>query len=151
MTSRRLPLLALVWLLGVVVATGIGLLAVRLVAAQVGEPAVPPVTGDVVARPPEASSAPSPSATGVQPSATAAPVVTASRSFRSAGGTVGVECAGRTARLVFATPAEGFALDEQSVAGPEVEVRFEADDTRVRSTVSCASGAPVLVEQRVDD
>ena len=42
------------------------------------------------------------------------------------------------------------ALDERAVSGPEAEVRFDGRGTRVRVRLSCATGAPQLVEQRSD-
>ena len=162
MTSRP-AVLVLVWLLGAVVATSVGMLAVRLVASQVGDPAVPPVsaqqaaagsaTPSAVASPPVVTSPPvalpSPVAPPSPTDSPAAPRV--SRTFTSAGGTVGAECRGTVPRLVYATPADGYALDERSVEGSELEVRFEAGETRVKLTISCASGSPVLVDEDVDD
>ena len=139
MRSRPV-VLVLVWLAGAVVATSVGLLAVRQVAAQVGDPAVPAGTGVV--------EAPSPVPTR-SPTRTA-PATTSSRTFTSVAGTVGVQCSGSAARLLYATPADGYALDEQSVVGSELEVRFEGRDTRVRMDLSCAGGQARLVDQRTD-
>ena len=147
MTGRRLRaplLLAVVWLLGALVATSIGVVAVRQVASEVGDPAVPelPVQAPVTSgRPPAAA----PSASPVTPDLPRA------QTFRSTGGTVAVECMGTAARLLYAAPSDGWRLDERSSAGQELEVRFESDEARVRLGVSCASGAPRLVEQRADD
>ena len=143
---RSRLLLVLVWAAGAVVATSIGLLAVRQVASSVGDPAVP-VLSDGVA-PSASPSASSPSPPQVRPSSPAAAVTSAS--FRSAGGTVGVQCAGATPSLLYATPADGYALDERSVEGVELEVRFEAGERRVKLTVSCAGGSPRLVEEETD-
>jgi hypothetical protein len=148
-TSRlRAPLLlGLVWLLGAVVATSVGVLAVRQVAAQVGDPAVPPVTTQTAPARTTPPTTPPVTAPGAQ--ATAAP--TATRTFTSPAGTLGAQCAGTTARLLYATPADGYAVDEQSVSGSELEVRFEGRGVRVRTSVSCASGRPELLEQRTDE
>jgi hypothetical protein len=72
------------------------------------------------------------------------------RSFSTPGGTVGVRCNGTTAQRVYAIPAQGYQLDETSQSGSALEVRFATDRTRVRLTVSCATGSAVRIEQRVD-
>lgn len=158
MTSRSRLLLVLVWVAGAVVATSIGLLAVRQVASSVGDPAVPVLSGAVAG--PSAASAPAPapaspsasaSAASADPSRPGAPAAGTSASFRSTGGTAGVRCSGTAPSLLYATPADGYALDERSVEGSELEVRFEAGERRVRLTISCATGRPRLVDQDTDD
>jgi hypothetical protein len=149
-----------VWLGGLLAATSVGLLAVRLVATQVGDPAVAPLSAVAAASAAAVPSTTPPSA--VQPSAaptTAGPAPTtrpsaaaaAPRTFTTPAGTLGVQCAGPALRLLYATPAQGWALDERSVTGAEAEVRFEGSGTRVRVRISCATGAPQLVEQRTDE
>ena len=147
MRSRVLAL-SLVWLTGTIAATSVGVLAVRQVAEQVGDPAVPPLAVSPTARTP-ASVAPSPGA-GTPAVVPTAPERLASLTFRSTGGTVGAQCAGRVPRLLYATPAEGYALDESSVEGTELEVRFESESARARLTIGCATGTPTLVDDRVD-
>lgn len=154
----RPTVLVLVWLVGAAVATSVGLLAVSLVASQVGDPAVPPVSAQ---RATEGSPRPSTASPTVVAPSVAAPSVaapspaqappSASRTFRSQGGTVAAQCSGTVPRMVYATPADGYALDERSVEGSELEVRFEAGETRAKLTISCASGSPVLVDEDVDD
>jgi hypothetical protein len=52
---------------------------------------------------------------------------------------------------VYATPAQGYNLDETSGDGSEVlEVRFASGRTRARLSISCSTGSPVLAESRVD-
>jgi hypothetical protein len=79
-----------------------------------------------------------------------APAVPTTRTFATAAGTLGVQCTGTVLRLLYATPAQGYALDERSVSGTEAEVRFRGDGARVRARLSCATGLPRLVEQRTD-
>ena len=168
-----------VWLAGTVLATGTGLLAVRTVATQVGDPTVPVLRGDDVAQALDApgDAIPAPAASGgagPRPSSTAvpsssapaaspppapasspsaagrAPASSAPATFRSSGGAVGVQCVGATARLLFATPALGYALEQRSASGSTVTVRFEASASRSRLRVGCATGRPVLIESRDD-
>ncbi len=169
-SSRATVLLVLVWVGGLLAATSVGVLAVRLVATQVGDPAVAPLsavaaasgaaTAGTVSPPAPGAARPTPAAplsqapTAVPPSSrpTTAPVAPAptTRTFTTAAGTLGVQCTGSALRLVYATPAQGWALDERSVGGTEAEVRFQGAGSRVRVRLSCASGAPRLVEQRTD-
>lgn len=167
MTSRSRLLLVLVWLAGAVVATSIGLLAVRQVASSVGDPAVPVLSdGGVPAGQPGPTAGsssgftppttagpvtpPSPPVVAPSPVRSTRPTARTSASFRSQGGTVGVQCSGATPSLLYATPADGYALDERSVEGSDLEVRFEAGERRVKLTISCASGSPRLVDEEVD-
>jgi hypothetical protein len=168
---RATTLLVLVWVGGLLAATSVGLLAVRLVATQVGDPAVAPLSAVAAATgaatpgtvptltattaPPSSPAAPLSQAPTVAPptarpsTAPAAPAP-ATRTFTTAAGTVGVQCTGTALRLVYATPAQGWTLDERSVGGSEAEVRFRGAGSRLRVRLSCASGAPTLVEQRTD-
>lgn len=161
--SRAPGVLVLVWLTGVVAATVVGLLAVRLVGAQVGDPAVRPLTPGGVERAlaaaSPAASSPGPAATTPTPAAAPAPAASRPatsghavlpRTLNSAGGSVGVDCAGTTVRILFAQPAAGYALDKREQSGSQAEVRFEGGGQRVRLEVSCASGSPVLVRTRTD-
>jgi hypothetical protein len=158
-SSSRVPLLLVaVWLGGLLAATSVGLLAVRLVAAQVGDPAVAPlsaVAAASTAATPSSRPSPAPPPDAPPPATPTAgpaqrPAATATRTFSTAAGTLGVQCTGTALRLLYATPAEGFALDEREVSGTDAEVRFEDEGTKVRVRVSCATGAPQLVEQRTE-
>lgn len=161
-SGRPAPLLLAIWLAAVLVATTVGVAAVRLVADQVGDPAVPVLSSKEVGAALTATPRPSPSA---RPGTTASPLPTRSPTrspagparsavmvFTSQGGTVGVRCRGTAAERVYSTPAQGYVLDETSVNGNVLEVRFRSADgrTRVRLEISCGSGTPVLVERRVD-
>jgi hypothetical protein len=159
--SPRRPgaLLLAIWLAGAAAATGAGVLAVRLVATQVGDPAVPVLTTKEVTtalsdapRPSNAVPSPTPSpAASPRPSRQPSQrPVSAPKAFSSQGGSIGVRCRGTVAELVYRTPAQGYALDETATEGEVLEVRFTNGRTRARLGVSCTSGAPVLVENRVD-
>ena len=147
MRSRVLAL-SLVWLTGTLAATSVGVLAVHQVAEQVGDPAVPPLAVTPTGAP-SAPVAPSPGA-GTPAVVPTTPERLASLTFRSTGGTVGAQCAGSVPRLLYAAPADGYALDESSVEGVELEVRFESESARARLTISCAGATPRLVDDRVD-
>jgi hypothetical protein len=149
-----------VWVAGALVATATGLVAVRLVADRVGETAPPPLSaagvetelGAATATPdpttsPSASPLPGPPSPIAPPATTSVPVAPApaggTRSFSGRGGSIGVSCDGGTPRLVYATPSQGWAVDENRVEGARLEVRFKADgvgESRIRAT--CAAAGP---------
>ena len=148
---RRPLVLLLVWFSGVALATVTGLLAVRLVAAQVGDASVPVLSlADVeralAATAPPVEPALPPGASGSPVSAAASEPVT----FSVVGGTVSAVCTGTTATLVYATPEQGFQLEERSAQGTRLEVRFRGASSRSRLTVDCSTGTPVEQERRVD-
>jgi hypothetical protein len=151
--AKRSPLLvAAVWLAGAVAAVGTGLVAVNLVASQVGDPTVAPLSRNDVgqalaspSRPATASrsvtptpAAPATSATrGATPTPTRRPTTPArstsqapppaapqTRTFSSRGGSVGVRCDGASPSLVYASPANGYTVLERRSDGGRVEVRF---------------------------
>lgn len=146
------------WLAAVVAATGVGVVAVRLVARQVGDRAVPALSPDDVRRvlssaSPTSSAAPLHSATptGLPTPPVASPHSSSpTRAFSTTGGSVGVRCLGTTPQRVYWTPAQGWVLDESATEGSVLEVRFRQGRTRSRLSISCSSGAPVVVGQRVD-
>lgn len=155
-SARARWLLPAVWLLGAAVAIGTGLVAVRLVSSQVGDPAVPPLTADGVQRALSSATAtpgagtsatptsPRPAATSgsprpvVRPGATAsssprpgtttAPAASRTGTFSNEGGTIGVRCDGTAPRLLYATPADGYRVAERKVDADRVEVRFARGD-----------------------
>lgn len=123
-------LLVAVWAAGAAVAVGTGLLAIDLVGTRVGEPVVPPPIGD--SRPPSVSSSVSP-----RPGSRTA-------TFGGRGGTIGVRCDGAVPRLLYATPAQGYRIDDRRDDGRRVEVRFRGEDDDTRLRVACVAGAPAL-------
>jgi hypothetical protein len=214
---RPTSLLVAVWLAGVGLATGTGVLAVQLVAQQVGDPSVAVLSAADVGRqlastptgstpdsgrsdastnkPQTSAAEPAETGTAGEPAEHAkttasapikhhegstTPAGTASRAaethhdgtgdkpastpanagstaatsdvkaFDSQGGSVGVRCRGTAPEQVYASPAQGYRVDESSVSGSTLEVRFESSTTDVRMKVSCSSGSPVLTENRAD-
>jgi hypothetical protein len=63
---------------------------------------------------------------------------------------VGVRCNGGVPQRVYATPAQGWVLDESSIESGVLEVRFEQGRTRSRIGIRCSGSNPVVVERRVD-
>jgi hypothetical protein len=130
----------LVWAAGAALAVGVGLFAVGQVRRQVTDPVSPPLvatdapTGTTTARP-----------TG--PAPTAAPTTRPASSTKTAhlrGGTVGVACDGTAPRLVYATPADDWQLDETEPGTTTLEVRFRLGDARSKLEATCPAGVPVF-------
>lgn len=163
---RRPLALVAVWVAGALVATAVGVLAVRQVATSVGDDSPPPLSAAGVetalgSASPRAAAAPTTPTAPTTGPATSSPAPTTSpvapppdppapvaRSFSSRGGSVGVSCTGSTPELVFASPAQGWAVDEQEVEREHVEVRFVGPG-EVRMRVTCSPGGPVVaVEDR---
>lgn len=146
-----MPLLVAVWLGGVVLATGAGLLAVRLVDDEVGDPPAPTLSSKEVAQAlasAPASSKESDPLLGTQLSPTtseAAGAPAAARSFNFDGGSVGVRCRGTAPEQVYASPAQGYRLDESSVKGSTLEVKFESGSVHAQLKIGCDSSSPVLL------
>lgn len=150
---RRRSILAVAgWLATAVVATLIGLAAIRLVGESITgtpggvlsqreveqalaeEPASPPVS------PGPTTGAPGPS--GATPSAPAA----GRRVFTTAGGTAVAECVPGGVRLVSWSPAQGYrAGDVDRGPDDDVEVKFEGPSGEYELKVRCVGREPVAV------
>jgi hypothetical protein len=129
------------WLVAVGVALAVGLTAVGAIGTGLLGPRPQPLTpAEVDAR--LASAEPA----GPAAPETAAPVPAAPAAtpevIATAGGTVLARCAGGTAEVVSATPAQGFRVQtEDDDGGPRV--RFRAGKTRVEVRLTCVDGRPV--------
>ena len=134
---RRWAALAAVWVIGTLASIAVAWTAVSAVSGQVTSPPAGGLTAGQVAE------AISPAAPTTPPAApTTPPASSSTQTFESAGGSVGVGCAGVSASLGFATPRPGYATEVHD-AGPErVEVRFEGEAGESRITVTCAGGKP---------
>ncbi|HVM20447.1 MAG TPA: hypothetical protein VM307_10845 [Egibacteraceae bacterium] len=140
---RHLPLIA-GWAGATAVVVSLGWAAVATVAGAVADP--PPL-----AQPPDDVPAPAaPAAPGQTPPADnpASPAPGGSQTFSLVGGTVGVRADEREARLVFATPNDGFAVEVRSRGPLRVDVRFTADGHETRFRFE--PGVGPQVEERPD-
>ena len=141
-------LLGALWAAAAVLATAVGLLAVRLVAGDLGGSVASPLSGDEVQQAltsGTASAQPSPSTTPRPtrtPQPTAVPTVTKNpggvaiglvRTIRTSGGTVSSRCEGGSPELLYATPADGWRTKDSS----DSRVRFERSDVRVVVRMAC--------------
>lgn len=152
MTPRSGPaLLVGVWVVGALLATTVGVLAVRQVRAEVGDPATQPLSAADVRRAVASTGASAHATASARPTPTPSRSTqrppgagTQRRTFQTAGGAVAVQCSGGRPSLVYVLPAAGWAVDQQEAKGGRVEVRFRAEEGDARVRVSCsASGIPV--------
>lgn len=146
--TRGPLLLGTLWVTAASVATGVGLVAVDLVAGQVGDTVSAPLSQsgilDALSRVPASSPTPSPS-----PSRSASPSPSAStlvlgplRTISTVGGEVSARCRDGVPTLLYATPAEGFRTERSSGR----EVRFESSRREVRVKLSCSARGTLLSE-----
>ena len=164
--KRRRGAVALValWLAAVGLSVAVGFGAVHLVGEEVADSTVAPLSAGAVdsqAAQPQAPASPSaspagtpaatPSPSGAAPRASGAPAPR-SRSTRTVtvtGGTVAVRCTGSEARLLYATPADGYSSTVESRGPVEVEVEFRGSGGEGRVKARCSGGvATVEVRNR---
>jgi hypothetical protein len=168
--KRRRGAVALValWLAAVGLSVAVGFGAVHLVGEEVADSTVAPLSAGAVdsqAAQPQAPASPSaspsaspagtpaatPSPSGAAPRASRAPAPR-SRSTRTVtvtGGTVAVRCTGSEARLLYATPADGYSSTVESRGPVEVEVEFRGSGGEGRVKARCSGGvATVEVRNR---
>ncbi|MEU6073374.1 septum formation initiator [Micromonospora sp. NPDC047074] len=165
---RRRSFLAVAgWLATAVLATLIGLAAIRLVGESIaGTPggvlsqdeiehalASPEPNATAPTGPPPSGAPPSPTASGsagpVAPSATGSAQPGVRRAFATTGGTAVAECGPDGVRLVSWAPAQGYRVSEYD-RGPDddVEVTFTGPGGEFELQVHCVGGEPVA---SVDD
>ncbi len=170
---HRLLLVLVTWLVGVGLATAVGIGALRMIGDQVTGRATHPLS-EVAVDSAAAEAAPSRSADGhasVPPAGglTSAPKTTPTaspshrrpsddadsrsapparsgpvRSFPTRGGVVFASCVNDKVMFRYAVPQDGYRSDV-SERGPErVEVEFESGTDHVHVAISCLSGVPTL-------
>ncbi|MEH1013507.1 septum formation initiator [Micromonospora sp. CPCC 206060] len=144
--GRRTLLAVVGWLAAAVLATGIGLGAIRLVGESItGTPGgvrdAAEVERALAGSPEPTLDAGSPSAGPTGPGVDSG----ARRSFATRGGSVVAECAGREVRLVSWAPAQGYRVEEAD-RGPDddVEVTFDGPGGRSEVRIVCSGGVPVI-------
>ena len=173
---RLLPMFG--WLLSVVAAATVGLMAVSLLSAGITSTSATPLSHGAAAAalasatatsmPSRSASTPSSPSITPRPSPSSSPVpksgpTTASstpdatRSLSSPGGTIIAQCLGAQVYLVSWSPAQGWQIDD-AVRGParSTMVNFERDDDsesdrEVTVAISCRSGQPAATNVETDD
>ncbi|MEJ3651558.1 hypothetical protein WEH80_00940 [Actinomycetes bacterium KLBMP 9759] len=141
----------LAWLVAVVGATTIGLLAVGAIGDGIAGPGDrtlgPAEVESRLAAPPHPGHAPEPPA----------PLGDRPEVLASQGGTVLVRCVGGVPEIMSVTPAQGYSShdagrdDDDDGDSRRDRVRFEADDVKVQMLLSCASGRPTHTVTVADD
>lgn len=164
--KRRRGAVALValWLAAVGLSVAVGFGAVHLVGEKVADSTVAPLSAGAVdsqaaqPKPPASPSAspagtpaatPSPSGAAPRASRAPAPRSRSTRTVTVTGGTVAVRCTGSEARLLYATPADGYSSTVESRGPVEVEVEFRGSGGEGRVKARCSGGvATVEVRNR---
>jgi hypothetical protein len=162
------------WIVGAVIAAGVGLLALSLIGDGLSTTTGRPLTPDAVAR--EASAVPAPPTLSESSPPQVAPLASASspggtpskipaatepaappapatrptdRVLTTSGGTAIVRCTGSLAYLVSWSPNQGYGFDNvERGPGDRVRVRFRSDDNKVDLRATCVGGVP---EPRIGD
>ncbi|WP_033345250.1 hypothetical protein [Catenuloplanes japonicus] len=150
--SRRTLVAVAGWLAAAVIATLIGMTAIRLIGESItgtagGVLSEQDVAAAVASLPAQPSSAPPPSPTAsASPSLSSSPpAVTSGKTFAVTGGTAVVSCAANDrATLVTWTPAQGWHVAEAE-RGParDVKVEFEGPGGKSELRVRCNGGVAV--------
>jgi len=127
------------WLAGVTSATTIGLVAVRLVGNEVGDPIAAPLTDTAIQQ--ALRSVPPTTLATDGPTGERSPAATSShegrlRTVTTAGGVVSARCRDEVPSLLYATPADGYRTERSSTTETTV-VRFVGTTRKVTLTLSC--------------
>jgi len=131
MAARGPLILGALWAAAASLAVGTGLLAVDLVAGEVGEDVASPLD-DAAVRGALSSTSPSPAATRsphTEPDADDGPL----RTVSTAGGVVSARCVEGEPRLLYATPREGYRTERAE----DDDVRFMSSRKVIRVRMDC--------------
>jgi hypothetical protein len=148
MASRHALLIGALWLAAATAATSVGVVAVRLVADQVGDDVSAPLSSTGV-RQALSSVSPTP-----EPSEEAAEEPAEEshegrvRTVTTEGGVVSGRCLGTTPTLLYATPADGYRTERTSAQGAAL-VRFVGSSRQVTLTLTCRED-DLRVDKRTD-
>lgn len=149
MPARGPLLLGGLWAASAALAVGVGLVAVDLVAGEVGEDVASPLSDEAVrgalgtANPSPSRATPSATPSRhAEPDADDGPL----RTITTTGGVVSARCHEAEPRLVYASPAEGYRTDR---SGNEL-VRFESSRRTITVRLSC-DGRQLVSSTRTDE
>lgn len=137
MRARGPMVLGALWAAAASLAVGVGLLAVDLVAGQVGEDVASPLD-DAAVRGALSSTSPSATATRsphAEPDADDGPL----RTVTTAGGVVSARCVEGEPRLLYATPREGYRTERAE----DDDVRFMSSRRVIRVRMDCRGASLV--------
>jgi hypothetical protein len=147
----RSAALVVVWLAAAVGALVVGLTAVGAIGSGITGEGLRPLTPAEVDARLAALPSTAPGSPGPAPSSSAPPATPPGRAVvvsGAPGGTVVARCDATTPRVVSASPAQGFDVedsghDDGHHGDDAGRVRFESDDVRVEVRLSCVEGTPV--------
>jgi len=131
-------LLGALWACAAALATGVGLVAVHLVAGQVGDQISSPLDDKSVQQALAGvtpSATPTPASPSPRPRATSTAAATGElRTVHTRGGVVGARCEEERPHLVYASPAQGWRTDRSR----DTLVRFVSSRQAVTVRLACA-------------
>jgi hypothetical protein len=152
MASRHALLIGALWVAAATAATSVGVVAVRLVADQVGDDVSAPLSSTGVRQAlssvtptPEPAEEPSEEASEEPDDEAAEGRV---RTVTTEGGVVSARCRNAVPRLLYATPADGYRTERTSSAGATL-VRFVGPSRQVTLTLTCRED-DLRVDKRTD-
>jgi hypothetical protein len=152
MASRPALLIGALWVAAATAATSVGVVAVRLVADQVGDDVSAPLSSTGVRQAlssvtptPEPAEEPSEEASEEPDDEAAEGRV---RTVTTEGGVVSARCRNAVPRLLYATPADGYRTERTSSAGATL-VRFVGPSRQVTLTLTCRED-DLRVDKRTD-
>jgi hypothetical protein len=169
-SSSRLLLVLFTWLVGVGVATAVGLGALRMIGDRVTDQATQPLSeravdsaaagasdvdgqtrgpvslpraGDLAtASPTNSSKSAPPGKSSPRASSSPQPPSEQVRSFHTSGGIVVASCVGGRVVLRYAVPQDGYRSDVSNRGPERVEVEFEGSTHHSHISISCTAGVP---------
>ena len=148
MGSRHALVIGALWLAAATAATSVGVVAVGLVADQVGDEVSAPLSSTGV-RQALQSVTPTPEPTeGPSEDPDEEASEGRARTVTTDGGVVSARCRGTTPTLLYATPADGYRTERTSSAGATL-VRFVGRSRQVTLTLTCRED-DLRVDKRTD-
>ena len=148
MASRHALVIGALWVAAATAATSVGVVAVRLVADQVGDDVSAPLSSTSVRQAlSSVTPAPEPSEEEFEDPAEEASEGRV-RTVTTDGGVVSGRCLGTTPTLLYATPADGYRTERTSTQGATL-VRFVGRSRQVTLTLTCRAD-DLRVDTRTD-
>lgn len=163
MRRGRVTTGVLLWLVAAAAATAVGTTAVSAIGTDIFGGGSSPLSESEVddqlrsqapsatTEPPTTTSSTTSSATSSATPTSSKPPAGATVSTRTAGGTVISRCEAGGARVLQATPAQGFLVDdEDDGVDDHPSVKFQAGEREIKVRLRCVNGAPAATVEDKD-
>lgn len=156
MRRGRVTTGVLLWLVAAAAATAVGMTAVSAIGTDIFGGGSSPLSESEVdaqlrSQVPGTTTEP-PTSTPSPPPTSPAPAAARTVSTRTAGGTVLSRCEAGGVRVLQATPAQGFLVDDDDDDGVDdhPSVKFQAGEREIEVRLRCVNGAPVATVEDKD-